>query len=281
MSDLAPIMIGFFAAGLAGSLHCIGMCGPIVSSVCMVPVSAVRIEGQGREVRRGERLYSVFFAAIPNHLGRILTYAALGAVAGAAGASGLEWLRNSGFSGGLSAVTGWMMIVTGGLFLAWGVWGDRIKRIVERATGGACTGAAGRIAGLIRAVGRTRSTAFTARMLAGGLMGLLPCGLLYAMLVSATATASPVRGALAMTAFGAGTIPGLSTAILAVASVPVSVRRHGRSLAAALMALLGCFVLWRGGMMSALPVEGESARAEAACPLCAEGESAGVQDAGQ
>jgi len=281
MSDLAPILIGFFTAGLAGSLHCIGMCGPIVSSVCLVPVSAVRIEGQRQESRTSERLYSAFFGAIPNHLGRILTYAALGALAGAAGASGLGWLRESGFSARLSAVTGWMMIATAGLFLAWELCGGQFKRLAVRATEGAFDGAVERLAELIRAVGRTRSTAFTARMLAGGVMGLLPCGLLYAMLISASVTLSPAKGALAMIAFGLGTVPALSTALVAMASVPVSVRRHGRSLAAALMALLGYFLLWRGGIMSTLAGDDQTATSENACPMCAEGESAGVLDADQ
>jgi hypothetical protein len=46
--------------------------------------------------------------------------------------------------------------------------------------------------------------------LIGTLVGLLPCGLTYNVLMPAAATASPVRAALVMVSFGIGTIPGLA-----------------------------------------------------------------------
>jgi sulfite exporter TauE/SafE len=53
----------------------------------------------------------------------------------------------------------------------------------------------------------------TARGYAVGLLwGLLPCGLVYSVLVTALVSGSAARGALAMLAFGAGTLPSLLAA---------------------------------------------------------------------
>jgi hypothetical protein len=45
--------------------------------------------------------------------------------------------------------------------------------------------------------------------LLGVALGFLPCGFLYAALAASAASASPVRGAVAMLAFGLGTVPAL------------------------------------------------------------------------
>jgi sulfite exporter TauE/SafE len=62
-----------FAAGLAGSFHCIGMCGGIVA--------AISLKDKDNALRA--RLQSQLFY----NTGRILTYTALGAVAGLIGSS--------------------------------------------------------------------------------------------------------------------------------------------------------------------------------------------------
>jgi sulfite exporter TauE/SafE len=59
------------------------------------------------------------------------------------------------------------------------------------------------------------------RLLLGACWGLVPCGLVYSVLATAASTANPVSGALAMLAFGAGTLPamvGLTAAAPALAS---------------------------------------------------------------
>lgn len=47
------------------------------------------------------------------------------------------------------------------------------------------------------------------RILRGALMGFMPCGLIYAALMAAATLASPLKGALAMASFVAGTTPAL------------------------------------------------------------------------
>ena len=52
----------------------------------------------------------------------------------------------------------------------------------------------------------------SARYALGLVLGLLPCGLVYGALAAAAGTGGMLDGALAMAAFGAGTVPALVAA---------------------------------------------------------------------
>jgi hypothetical protein len=59
------------------------------------------------------------------------------------------------------------------------------------------------------------------RVALGLCWGLLPCGLVYTLLLTAAATGNPVGGAVTMLVFGAGTLPsmlGLTAAAPALAT---------------------------------------------------------------
>src|SRR5581483_7625789 len=137
-------------------------------------------------------------ALLPYHLGRIAVYTALGAVAGGLG----EQLANLAWLGFLSTA---LLLLAGLYFLL-------------HALGGLLPGAHRQQAP--RWVGRFLQPAVAAiraydagpfrRGLATGLLlGLLPCGFLYAALAIAAASLSAVTGAAAMLAFGLGTMPSL------------------------------------------------------------------------
>jgi sulfite exporter TauE/SafE len=79
-----------------------------------------------------------------------------------------------------------------------------------------------------------------AAALAGMLWGLLPCAMVYAALATATLAGGPARGALAMLAFGAGTLPWLLGAGALLAP-----RRAGAALSR-LRAAAGVLVLGMG-----------------------------------
>ena len=173
-----------FVAGLAGSLvHGVGMCGPFVLGQVMA------------DVERGPRTYGEWHrltgaALAPYHLGRLTTYAALGALAGAAtplfaSTSAFGWL-----SGGLLVVAACLMIVQA-LGLAFG----------------RNSPAAGVLMRLAAPLSMARGN--VARYGLGVVLGFLPCGLLYGALAAAGGTGSTVDGALAMAAFAAGTMPAL------------------------------------------------------------------------
>ena len=187
-----------FFAGLAGSLvHCVGMCGPFVLGQVMADAESDRASSYG-EWRRlaGASL-------VPYHLGRLTTYTALGAAAGAATAmftatSAFAWL------------SGVLLVIAAGL-------------MVLQAFGLAAGTTSPLTAGLARLAGPLSSSRGpAARYALGVVLGFLPCGLLYGALAAAGGTASLREGALAMAAFALGTIP----VLVAVGWGGVLVRRR-------------------------------------------------------
>ena len=120
------------------------------------------------------------------HAGKLSTYGILGALAGGTARLGLA--------------PGWPMGLVSGLLLVW---------FALRLAG---TGPAFhlRIPGLERlGIRLARSGGILARYAFGMVTGLLPCGLVYAALALAVSAGGPIEGALAMLAFGLGTIPAL------------------------------------------------------------------------
>lgn len=173
--------------GLLNALHCWGMCGGIVAA----------LQGMGAPGRPG--------LALAYNLGRLASYITLGGLAGglfALGGSEAEtrflWLQGLGC----------LALVLAGLHLA----GIPLPM-----------GGAGRFAQAVwRLLGaRTRHLlpldSVPRALLAGAVWGLLPCGLVYAMLAVGAGTGSAHGGALAMLAFGLGTQPAMLAASLLAA----------------------------------------------------------------
>ena len=182
-------MIGFVAAaamaGLVGSPHCVGMCGGF----------ALACGGSARHTALW-------------HLGRLLTYSTLGAMAGALGS--------------VVPGPGWVGAAISGALIVW--FSAALAGLVPEP----------RVA--VPGLGRL-SAAFLTRpgpgsRLAFGLAnGLLPCGLVYAALSIPVAAGDPLVGALAMLAFGAGTVPVLSALVLGARRFGLGTLRARRLLA--------------------------------------------------
>lgn len=161
-----------FLLGFAGSLHCAGMCGPLLLAM---PTGS---GSTGRQVYR----------RVIYQLGRVLTYTLLGLLAGGLGHS----VGLGGFQRWVSIVTGALIIV--GLF----AWPART----------ASAAIATPLRWLKTSFGRLlRHPGDSAQFLLGGLNGLLPCGLVYAAVVLAAATGNAWTGAQYMLWFGLGTLP--------------------------------------------------------------------------
>jgi hypothetical protein len=133
------------------------------------------------------------------NLGRILSYAIAGGIAGAVGASTLLLNDFMPVSRGLYAAASVMMILLG-LYLA-GL--SRAVLVLERVGGHIWQ----RLQPLMKRLLPVRNA--PQAVLVGMIWGWLPCGLVYSILISALATGSATQGALVMAVFGLGTLPNL------------------------------------------------------------------------
>jgi len=208
-----------FALGLAGSLHCVQMCGPLVLGFGLPMAGRARMQ------------QAIAHAAY--HAGRILTYAALGALAGWAG-SGMALVGAIAGIQNTAAVVGGVLMIAAGLLIRSAARTGGLIRI-------GAPSAFSRLAGKLLRISSTRG-----RFATGLAMGLLPCGLIYAALLRSVASASPASGALDMLAFGLGTAAPLFG--LGVFSVVINrwIGLRGQNWAAAGVMLMGAILIWRG-----------------------------------
>ena len=210
-SVLAMLVIGLMGAG-----HCVGMCGGIVAAL-----------GFAADEKRNR-----WPILLSYNLGRISSYALAGALVGLLGLYGREvlslgpWLR--AFAG--------VLLILMGLYLAdwWRLltWLERGGQYLWR-----YLQPLGR--GLFQVRGPGRGFLF------GMLWGWLPCGLVYSALAYAAATADPVSGALAMSAFGLGTLPAMLAG--GVFSTQLKQWLQGkllRTIMALVLILFGVWTLW-------------------------------------
>ncbi|MBL0226709.1 MAG: sulfite exporter TauE/SafE family protein [Geobacteraceae bacterium] len=205
-----------FLAGLAGSGHCLGMCGGLLAALAVASPGA----SAGQRLRMN----------LSYHIGRIITYTLLGLLAGAVSQAALfSFLKPHLYW--LFVVANILVIIVG-LATAFG-----LRRLSLAALDGVGWGF------MSRALGRASSQATAGAFLAAGLvMGLLPCGLVYGVLIAAATGGSWLQGGGMMLAFGLGTLPALlafgqlATALGAIATT-VFLRVMG--LAVALLGVLG------------------------------------------
>jgi len=165
-----------FLASLTFSGHCLGMCG--------VFPAALRAVGGAAAVR-----LQIFYQA-----GKTSTYVALGLIAAAAGMRFERFQRPLGIAAGIA-----LILVGTSSLLPRGA-APRLARWVQGSP--LCT----ILSDLLRD-GRPLA-AFSV----GVFNGLVPCGLVYAMLAYAASMGSIPGAALAMLCFGAGTVPALGLA---------------------------------------------------------------------
>jgi len=180
---VTALVLSILGASLLGSAHCAAMCGGF----------ACFFGGTG-----GKGAAWPVHAAY--HGARLAGYAALGAVAGLAGAGFDLAGRMAGIQRPAAVAAGALMILWGGAGLA-----------AAAGVGRAVTAAPGAARFLSRRIAALAGKPPLVRAPAIGLLtALLPCGWLYVFVATAAGTGSPQGGALAMTAFWAGTVPVLA-----------------------------------------------------------------------
>lgn len=198
MPDAAAFSL--FIVGLLGGVHCVGMCGGIVSALSF----------QTEKPLAGQSLQHLAYNA-----GRILTYGIAGGIVGGIGQAGVF------FAGRQLAPFHYLfanlMLIALGLYLM-GI--TRFLAPVERAGGVLWRKIQPLSKRLLPA--RTIGQAFTV----GIVWGWLPCGLVYSALATAMTAGSVLGGGYVMLAFGLGTLPNLllaglmSVRLRAITSLP-------------------------------------------------------------
>jgi sulfite exporter TauE/SafE len=213
---MIALALTVLAASLAGSLHCAGMCGGFV---------AFYTGAAGRRTALGHTAYN---------LGRLAAYATLGALAGGLGTAIDMAAAPAGIRRAAAVLAGALIVL----------WGTRMLletagvRVVRLEPPAALRGAVGRGLAAVAV-----QPPVTRALVIGLLTGLLPCGWLYAFVVTAAGTGSPLRGAGLMAVFWLGTLPVMAGLGVAVQTLAGGFRRWVPAACAVAMIVVGLFAV--------------------------------------
>jgi len=209
------MLLSAFILGLMGSLHCVGMCGPIAF---MLPVDRTNNFKKGGQIA----LY---------HLGRLLAYGSIGLLFGLLG----KGLYVFGLQQKLSIGIGLVMIALA--LLPLGKWthfnpAKPVYRILSQ---------------LKSKLGKelSKKTADTFLTI-GFLNGFLPCGMVYMALFGAVAMGNAPQGGLYMVLFGLGTVPLMTTAIYFSGLLKGVTRQRVNQLIPIFVVIIGTLFILRG-----------------------------------
>ena len=171
-----------FIMGMAGSLHCVGMCGPLALAL---------------PVNHSDNL-SRFAGGTLYNLGRMVSYTTMGLVAGSLG----KLLIHSHWQSRLSLMLGVIILLY--LVVPKKYFHFPKPTVFNRP-----------FIAMRRQLGKLfQSQNLSSLFFFGILNGLLPCGLVYLALTSSVITGNTVNGALFMSFFGLGTFPAMMAIIL-------------------------------------------------------------------
>lgn len=210
-------------ASMLGSLHCVGMCGGFVAFYSGSP-------GSGRSAG--------WVPHLTYNLGRLTTYALLGAVAGAVGAAVNLAGSMSGVSQVAAIAAGILIILWGGALLLQATTRVRLPtpRWLER------------LMGRVLPSLQRRPPVVRAAVL-GMASTLLPCGWLYGFAVTAAGTGSALTGAAVMAAFWLGTVPAMLGVGLGVQKLSRLLGPKLPVLMPTLLLILGVFTIANRGVV--------------------------------
>ncbi len=165
--------IAAMGLGLTGSLHCVGMCGPLVMALPR---------------RQGAGMSSHLSGRVLYNLGRTTTYACMGLFAGLVG----RVIQLAGVQQAVSIGLGIILLLT--VFLSTRQLPEWMVRTFYKP--------------VQTLLGRIVKNGSPLGLYQVGLVnGLLPCGLVYAALAAASLQGTTFSAVLYMTLFGLGTAP--------------------------------------------------------------------------
>jgi sulfite exporter TauE/SafE len=208
------LFIAAFIMGSIGSIHCIGMCGPLALSLPVITKNHT----------------SRFISTLIYNLGRVVTYSFIGAIFGLIGMS----FALFGYQQLLS-------IILGVIILAFFVIPKQYYIIKNNNA-------------VTRLFEKTRSFLgnlfnrknYHSVFLIGLLNGLLPCGLVYMAIAGAVSTASVIKSSLFMAFFGFGTIPVMWSIAFFGSALNMKIRLKIKKLYPYVMFLMAILLIVRG-----------------------------------
>jgi sulfite exporter TauE/SafE len=223
-------LLAALVAGLAATAHCFAMCGGIASALGLHAKTSAPLErGEGLGWGQHARGYTI---ATLYQLGRIAGYTLAGAICGFIGAQASSLFELIRLGSILRLASGVLIVLLGVRLL----WRWNALQWLEQLGAKLWV----RLRPAMQFAGSRRGVA---QPLAVGLLwSLLPCGLVYSMLMFAAMSADPGRGALIMLAFGLGTLPSMLSTSLLAARVQASLSRPAARIASGLL-MVG-FGLW-------------------------------------
>lgn len=233
-----------FIVGMVGSLHCIGMCGPIAIAL---PTGDNKLLGH----ISGRLLYNI---------GRTITYALMGLACGFVG----KTILMAGYQRWLSIGLGVLILLA--VFLP--------SRYAVKLTG---AGWHSRQVGKLNKLWRhffSKSTVGSLFVI-GILNGFLPCGLVYAALALSLASGSALKGAAYMAMFGLGTLPVMLAMSLFGTMLGLGLRRKMQRLLPIGGVILACLFILRGlslGIPYVSPKMDKNAQGQTEVKCCHEGQ---------
>lgn len=208
-------LITALTIGLVGSLHCLGMCGPIAIGI---PLDR-------------DNWWMKFAGGLLYNWGRIITYGILGAVFGLLG----RGIQLAGLQQWASILLGIIMVLS---VLFPMVFREKIK--LDKLF----SGYAGR---LIGSFGKLFMKSSMKNLFFIGLLnGLLPCGLVYMAIAGAINTNDVLMGVAFMVVFGIGTTPALLLLSLAGNVVTSGFRKKVKHVIPVFIVILGILFILRG-----------------------------------
>lgn len=200
--------------GLVSSFHCIGMCGPLALAL---PV---------HHLPRPQPAIAILLY----NIGRIITYALLGAIFGWAG----RHIYLSGFQQWFSITVGFiiLLVVVANFFFRTAFspsWMRAFHAQVQQ---------------LMRRL--LRSPHIFYYLLLGMANGLLPCGMVYLGIAGAMTASSIPEGIVFMAAFGSGTLPAMLALALFGMHIKLSIRMQLKKLVPFVVACMAILLILRG-----------------------------------
>lgn len=201
-----------FILGLLGSLHCVGMCGPL----------AFALED------KSESKLQMITQKVTYNLGRAISYAFLGLLIGLIG----KQLWIAGLQQGISILSGTLIIIA------------TLPRLLPLFKLEIYSPKF-----LVNGVNKLLSKAITNKaghFYVGLLNGFLPCGFVYLGLATAVNTSSALQSSLFMFFFGLGTMPLMLAAMVGFNFAKPSVRYQINRILPILTIFLGIWFIFRG-----------------------------------